>query len=136
MHRVQFPAPRPFDRLMVCDCLENGPEPAEGPKLISLSGSVSSTTMFFVYILKNPKGHIYVGCTKNTTLRVERHNSGLGAEFTKRNKDFVLAYSEEFQTLVEARRRERQIKGWRREKKENLIRYGVPNPPNPLRVET
>jgi len=30
-------------------------------------------------------------------------------------------------TLKEARRRENQIKGWRREKKENLIKFGKPN---------
>ena len=56
-----------------------------------------------------------------------RHRKGEGAEFTNRNKVFDLVYSEEFTTLLDARRREKQIKGWRREKKENLIKFGKPN---------
>lgn len=82
--------------------------------------------MFFVYIIKNTKGYIYVGCTSNLKTRLLRHNLGYGAEFTKRNKNFKLLYSESYFTLSEARKRELQIKGWRREKKENLIKYGVP----------
>ncbi len=82
--------------------------------------------MFYVYILRGPKNHLYVGCTENVEKRISRHVSGFGAEFTKRNKTFNLVYHEEFETLLEARRRERQIKDWRREKKENLIKFGVP----------
>lgn len=82
--------------------------------------------MYKVYILKNPKNQIYVGSTNDITKRVSRHDLGDGAEFTKRNKNFELVYSENFSTLLEARRREKQIKGWRREKKENLIKFGKP----------
>jgi len=82
--------------------------------------------MFFLYILKNPKNHLYVGVTSDLKSRIERHISGDGAEFTKKNKTFELSYKEEFSTLLEARRREKQIKGWRREKKENLIKFGKP----------
>ena len=42
--------------------------------------------MFFLYILKNPKNHLYVGVTSDLKSRIERHISGDGAEFTKRNK--------------------------------------------------
>lgn len=82
--------------------------------------------MYSVYILRNPKNYLYVGCARSIKKRVPRHNTGDGAEFTKRNKNFKLVYSEEYPTLIEARRRERQIKGWRREKKENLIKFGKP----------
>ena len=51
---------------------------------------------------------------------------GFGAEFTKRNKVFDVVYSESYNSLKEARKRELQIKGWRREKKENLIKFGKP----------
>lgn len=83
--------------------------------------------MFFVYILRGGKDHLYVGCTHDIRRRLERHRIGDGAEFTKRNKTFELVYTESFMTLKEARRRENQIKGWRREKKENLIKFGKPN---------
>lgn len=82
--------------------------------------------MYYVYILKNSKNHLYVGSSGNVNARLERHNVGDGAEFTRRNKDFYLIYTETFSTIKEARRRERQIKGWRREKKENLINFGKP----------
>ncbi|MDP2585709.1 MAG: GIY-YIG nuclease family protein [Candidatus Levybacteria bacterium] len=82
--------------------------------------------MVYLYILKNPKNHLYIGTTFNLQKRLNRHNHGDGAEFTKRNKTFELAYKEEFSTLLEARKREKQIKGWRREKKENLIKFGKP----------
>lgn len=83
--------------------------------------------MFKLYILKGPRGHLYVGVTGvEIEKRIDRHKLGDGAEFTKRNKVFDLIYSESFKTLLEARRRETQIKGWRREKKENLIKFGKP----------
>jgi len=79
--------------------------------------------MFCAYILRGPKGHLYVGVSSDLASRVQRHMKGEGAEFTKRNKAFVPVYVEKFPTLQEARKRESQIKGWRREKKENLIRF-------------
>lgn len=82
--------------------------------------------MYWVYILKNTKNQIYVGSSGGVNKRVSRHNVGQGAEFTKRNKDFKLVYQEKYSTLTDARRREKQIKGWRREKKENLIKFGKP----------
>lgn len=69
---------------------------------------------------------MYIGTTYNLQRRLQRHNQGDGAEFTKRNKNFNLVYSEKFLTLLQARRREKQIKGWRREKKDNLIKFGKP----------
>jgi len=82
--------------------------------------------MYFVYILRNYNNKLYIGSTNNIKERIIRHNIGLGAEFTRRNKNFELVYKESYSTLIEARRREKQIKGWRREKKENLINFGKP----------
>jgi predicted GIY-YIG superfamily endonuclease len=82
--------------------------------------------MYYVYILRNTKNQMYVGSASNIDKRLHRHNSGEGAEFTKRNKNFSIVFKECFNKLVEARRREKQIKGWRREKKENLIKYNRP----------
>lgn len=82
--------------------------------------------MFVLYILRTPGNLLYVSVTHNLDERIKRHTLGQGAEFTRRNKVDKVIYVEKFTTLVEARRRERQIKGWRREKKENLIKYGKP----------
>ena len=79
-----------------------------------------------LYILRGAKNHLYVGVTSDLEARIKRHIRGGGAEFTKRNKTNKLVYKEEHETLIEARKRESQIKGWRREKKENLIKFGKP----------
>lgn len=82
--------------------------------------------MYTLYILKGPKDHLYVGVTTNLEKRIAKHKSGSGAEFANRNKTFEIVYTETFPSLTTARRRESQIKGWRREKKENLIKFGKP----------
>jgi putative endonuclease len=77
---------------------------------------------FFVYILRCADDSLYVGCTNNLERRVKQHNdSKRGAHYTKIRRPVALLYFEEFKTLREARRRETEIKGWRREKKLALI---------------
>ena len=83
-------------------------------------------SMYYLYILRGPRNHLYVGVTNNISKRIERHKSGDGAEFTKRNEAYELVYSAEFETYLEARKREQQVKGWSRKKKENLIDHGDP----------
>ena len=82
--------------------------------------------MYFVYILRGPKDHLYTGVTSGIEDRLLKHKSGSGAESTKRNKTFSIVRIEEYKTLKEARKREKQIKGWNRKKKENLIKFGRP----------
>uniref|UniRef100_A0A7C4R4J7 GIY-YIG domain-containing protein n=1 Tax=candidate division CPR3 bacterium TaxID=2268181 RepID=A0A7C4R4J7_UNCC3 len=53
--------------------------------------------------------------------RFDIHRSGYGAELTKKNKPIKIVYTERFNSLKEARRREVQIKKWSRIKKEKLI---------------
>lgn len=77
--------------------------------------------MYFVYIIKNDFGKLYVGITENLKNRLSYHNSKMGAEFTKGKAKFRLVFSEEYNTLAEARKREIQIKKWRRDKKEKLV---------------
>ncbi|MEK7612936.1 MAG: GIY-YIG nuclease family protein [Patescibacteria group bacterium] len=72
----------------------------------------------FVYILECADGSLYVGCTNNLEKRLKQHNdSKWGAHYTKIRRPVVLKYSEIFSDLKTARRREAEIKGWRREKK-------------------
>lgn len=73
---------------------------------------------YFTYILECSDKSFYVGCTNNLEKRLSQHNnSKWGAHYTKLRRPVVLKYSELFPTLKEARRREKEIKGWRREKK-------------------
>lgn len=79
--------------------------------------------MFYVYILKCADESLYTGCTNNLERRLfEHNNSKQGAHYTKIRRPVILLYTEKFRTLREARKRESELKGWRKEKKMNLIK--------------
>ena len=74
--------------------------------------------MYYTYILECADKSLYIGCTNDLERRLEQHNnSKWGAHYTKIRRPVVLKYKEGFSTLKEARQREAEIKGWRREKK-------------------
>lgn len=76
---------------------------------------------FSVYILQCCDETYYVGCTNNLQKRLRQHNTAKsGAHYTKIRRPVTLKYSESFPTLLEARRRENEIKKWRRPQKERL----------------
>jgi putative endonuclease len=78
--------------------------------------------MYYVYILKCSDDSLYVGSTNDLERRVLQHNnSKKGAHYTKIRRPVTLLYSEEFPSLKEARKREAEIKGWRREKRLKLL---------------
>jgi putative endonuclease len=77
--------------------------------------------MAFVYILKCSDDSYYVGSTTDLTKRIEEHNNGLGANYTKKKLPVKLVYYEECQSIETAFLRERQLHGWSRKKKEALI---------------
>ena len=69
---------------------------------------------------------LYVGCTNNLGKRIKQHNeSEYGAKYTRYRRPVKLIFSESFDNLGEARRREREIKGWRRNKKLRIIRLAI-----------
>jgi len=77
---------------------------------------------YVTYILECVDKSFYVGCTNNLEKRIKQHNElKCGAHYTKIRRPVILKYSEKFKTLKEARRREAEIKSWRREKKLALI---------------
>ena len=85
--------------------------------------------MSWVYMIKNKGGKIYIGVSKNPNSRLYDHNRKAGAQFTESNPSFEIVFLEEYPDLSQARKREIQIKKWRRDKKELLInRYeqGLP----------
>ncbi len=77
---------------------------------------------WYVYILECLDGSYYTGRTWNVGNRSDQHISKLGSEYTKKHGIKRLAYCEEFENFEEASLREKQIKGWTREKKEKLIK--------------
>ena len=87
--------------------------------------------MFFIYIVTNRwKAVLYTGVTSNLSLRVSQHQARVWEGFSKKYNADLLVYFEEFTDVRNAIAREKQIKGWRRSKKEHLI-----NQTNPLWVD-
>jgi len=75
----------------------------------------------YTYILECKDGTYYTGWTNNLEKRLNVHNEGRGAKYTKARLPVSLIYYEEFQTKEEAMRREYAIKHMTRSEKENLI---------------
>ena len=76
-----------------------------------------------IYILTNRnKTTLYVGVTANLFDRIQEHKNGLNKNsFTYRYNLHYLVYYEFYSSIEEAIAREKEIKKWSREKKENLI---------------
>jgi putative endonuclease len=75
----------------------------------------------YVYLLSSKARVLYVGQTNNLARRIYEHKSKLNIGFTAKYNVDSLVYYEEVDNETIAEQRERQIKGWRREKKINLI---------------
>ena len=73
------------------------------------------------YMLKCSDGTLYTGWTNDLEKRVEAHNSGKGAKYTKARRPVELAYYEEFETKEQAMKREYAIKQLGRKEKQKLI---------------
>lgn len=70
--------------------------------------------MYLVYILKSlSNNQYYIGCTDNITRRLNEHNKGL-SKYTRNRGPWKLMYKEEFNNLGTARKREKQIKSWKK----------------------
>jgi putative endonuclease len=76
---------------------------------------------YYFYLARCSDNSLYVGSCNDIQKREDTHNSGDGAAYTRARRPVKIIYSEQFNTLVEARKREKQVKGWVRDKKEKLI---------------
>jgi putative endonuclease len=80
---------------------------------------------YYVYILLCKDGSYYTGYAKDVKRRVERHKKGQGARYTTIHEPEKIVYVEEFDSLSEAMKREREIKSFSRSKKQRLANlYG------------
>ncbi len=77
---------------------------------------------WYVYMMSNRKNWtIYVWVTNNITKRVYQHKSKLIDWFTKKYSLTNLVYYEEYNNIVDAINREKQLKWWNRKTKIRLI---------------
>lgn len=76
---------------------------------------------YYVYILSNYSKTLYIGVTGNLPRRIFEHKEKTIPGFTERYNITELVYCEEFESVILAITREKQIKRWRRSKKNDLI---------------
>lgn len=75
----------------------------------------------YTYILKCCDNSYYTGSTHDIDRRLNEHNNGCGANYTKKRLPVQLVYVEEYDRIDDAFYREKQIQGWSRAKKEALM---------------
>ncbi|HEV2614663.1 MAG TPA: GIY-YIG nuclease family protein [Gammaproteobacteria bacterium] len=79
--------------------------------------------IYFIYMLTNVKNNVlYTGVTNDIIRRVYEHKNKLQKGFTAKYYVNKLVYYEMYSDITEAIAREKQIKGWTRKKKDNLIK--------------
>jgi putative endonuclease len=82
---------------------------------------------YYVYIITNASHTLYTGITNDLIRRVYELRSGLGSDFTSKYHITQLVYYESTNDVRVAIEREKQIKGWKRERKIALIEQANPS---------
>ena len=78
--------------------------------------------MYYIYILTNKSNKVmYIGVTNNLVRRVYEHKNKLVKGFTEKYNVTKLVYYEAIDNVVTAIEREKELKGWTRDKKIKLI---------------
>ncbi len=83
--------------------------------------------MPYMYILECSDGSYYTGSTWDLTKRLWEHQNGLGARHTAKHLPVKLVYCEPYERVEDAFRREKQVQGWSRRKKQALIEANKDN---------
>lgn len=78
----------------------------------------------YVYLVECNDGSYYTGYTTDVERRIEEHNAGDGAKYTRGRRPVQLVHVESFETSSEALQREHEIKQLRRSGKERLVETG------------
>lgn len=76
----------------------------------------------YIYLLECSNGSYYTGSTTDLIKRIKEHNSGIGANYTRKHAPIELVYFEEFPTIEMAFQKEKQIQNWSNSKKKALIK--------------
>ena len=80
--------------------------------------------MHYFYVLECADGSYYAGYTNNLEKRVDTHNEGKGAKYTRARRPVVLRYYEQYETKTEAMQAEYRFKQLKRPEKERIVQMG------------
>ena len=106
--------------------------PSTHPVITSLSRDLTEgykevSTMYYVYILTNQTDNVmYIGVTNDLERRLYEHKHHLIEGFTRDYRVDKLVYFEETSDVMAAIEREKQLKKWRRAKKNALVQQTNP----------
>lgn len=92
------------------------------PERVRSIATNESKDKTYVYIIRCKDGSLYTGITNNLERRFTEHLIGKNTFYMKYNQPIEIVYKEEFNNILDAEKREKQIKGWTHNKKEALIR--------------
>jgi len=84
------------------------------------------TRSYYVYILSSRRKVLYIGVTNDLVKRIWQHKNHLVQGFTARYNVDRLVFFEETGSVEAALQREKQLKGWKRERKIELVENGNP----------
>ena len=87
----------------------------------SSSDRVDNTHLWFVYILECADGTLYTGMTNDIERRLDQHNAGTAARYTRARTPVKLVYQEKSENRSTALKREYAIKQLTRKQKDQLI---------------
>ena len=88
--------------------------------------TTSSQPTYWVYVMTNHSGTLYIGMTNNLERRVWEHRHGVVEGFTSKYRITKLVLAEPFTEVRDAIAREKQLKKWSRVKKVALIQSSNP----------
>jgi putative endonuclease len=122
---------------LLLSCLTRRPSPCHaGRSIVSRSEAMRSRSIptpvkkrrsYYTYIMGSLSGTLYVGVTGNLHTRIFEHKSHKREGFTSRYEVVRLLYWESYDDVHKAIGREKQLKGWRRDRKIALVQSTNPH---------
>jgi putative endonuclease len=79
---------------------------------------------YYFYLLRCSDGSLYAGICIDLNQRVETHQNGRGAKYTRSRLPVTLVFHEQHRSKGEALRRESEVKNWTKQRKERLVSDG------------
>ena len=83
---------------------------------------MAENVVWFCYMVRCRDASFYVGIANDVEERVKRHNWGVGPGYTAKRRPVQLVWMECCSDAKAARSREKEVKGWSRDKKFELVR--------------
>ena len=76
---------------------------------------------WFLYLVRCKNGSLYTGITTDVNARVDAHNAGKGAKYTRAFGPVTLVYAKKMKSSMEARKKEAAIKKMSKSEKERVV---------------